>query len=975
MRLLSHIKTMILATAAIIAAGCVNEHGTEKIVGDVAFAVVSDAFAFMHGDKVAVMGAERPFTAKVDGDDVSLIGDVTLADEYYSAYPYSALKYFSPTEPVVAVMTIPVVQQAVKDQIPHDLRYQVGTAADNDMHMVFDEKTAYFKYTIGPESGNIRSISMVSDSEPLTGDISVMCKGDEDVYPMPGSAYNVCLVASGEYFEPGDYYIAFRPTDANNLDIAFEDGKGRIALKSYGLSSCDPGQIIDLGTVADLVFQSRDIIPGTSTLIYQGPNQMSFDIDVLSNKEVEVNVLEGAEWMSVVQTKAVTSSVFRVALQENTGTTRVGTFEVLSADSGSRIIYTVVQYGLAGASDEVAIRKSLAALYESANGHNWNNSLNWCTDASLDQWYGVSVNEYGEVVYLSLYYNYLQGTLPDKFDGFAQLSTLSLSQNALEGNIPSYVYDIGNVDLSKNYFVSVSDVESPESHVIRTLYIGDNQIEGTLPENVALIPNLSVIDASNNKFSGSLPETYGRFFEKGGTLRLNGNNLTGPLPESIRTNPKFKASFWSFIMFQNGEGIDFDGVDIYVSSTTYDMDSNPVETSEYLSKNEYTLYIALPSQRSVYEAALPEIYSWYRQYSVCGLGVMVYSPRVSSDYDYIMGKYNPQWSFVSNRLATFPNSSVLNMLLLDKSGRVVLSPAKSDMDDILTFLEDAYGPYEGVQNPEPPLEEEQPEDGLVTVLQTAEEGNGIDIVLMGDGYDAQSINDGIYESVMCEAMEYFFEIEPFSTNRHLFNVYAVNVVSGNANALGSYYAGGTSIKGNDQKCFEYAAKVLLAERMDNALVITIVNSTEFGGSTYMYAPKTEGDWANGKSVSYIPKVSLKMDFRGLIQHEAGGHGFAKLADEYTSGAGEEIPEAEMESIKAYEKYGWFRNIDFTDDPSKVKWSHLLSDDTSEGVYEGALGYSKGVWRPSRTSIMKDNQGAFNAPSREAIEYRIGKLAY
>ena len=82
MRLLSHIKTMILATAAIIAAGCVNDHGTEKIVGDVAFAVVSDAFAFMHGDKVAVMGAERPFTAKVDGDDVSLIGDVTLADEY-----------------------------------------------------------------------------------------------------------------------------------------------------------------------------------------------------------------------------------------------------------------------------------------------------------------------------------------------------------------------------------------------------------------------------------------------------------------------------------------------------------------------------------------------------------------------------------------------------------------------------------------------------------------------------------------------------------------------------------------------------------------------------------------------------------------------------------------------------------------------------------------------------------------------------
>ena len=468
MRLKFHIRTMMFAAVAFIAAACGDNHGREKIVGDVAFAVVSDDLVFSHGDKVAVMGAEKPFTVKVSGEDVSLIGDVTLSDEYYSAYPYSALKYFSPTEPVVAIMTIPVVQKAVKDQLPHDLRFSVGTASDHDRSMAFDEKTAYFKFTIGPASGNVRSISIVSDSAPLTGDISVMCKGDEDVYPMPGSAYNVCLVAPGEYFEPGDYYVAFRPTDATNLDIAFEDGQGRIALKSYGMSSCDPGQIIDLGTVADLVFQSRDIIPGTSTLIYQGPKQMSFDISVLTNKEVEVNVLEGSEWMSVVQTRTVTSPVFRIALQENAGTTRVGTFEVLSPDGGSRIIYTVVQYGLGGIANEEAIRKSLAALYESANGHNWNNSLNWCTDASLDQWYGLAVNEYGEVARLSLYYNYLQGTLPDKFDGFTSLSSISLSRNALEGNIPSYIYDIYSVELSDNYFESISDVENPESHLIRT---------------------------------------------------------------------------------------------------------------------------------------------------------------------------------------------------------------------------------------------------------------------------------------------------------------------------------------------------------------------------------------------------------------------------------------------------------------------------------------------------------------------------
>ena len=232
---------------------------------------------------------------------------------------------------------------------------------------------------------------------------------------------------------------------------------------------------------------------------------------------------------------------------------------------------------------------------------------------------------------------------------------------------------------------------------------------------------------------------------------------------------------------------------------------------------------------------------------------------------------------------------------------------------------------------------------------------------------------------MRETMEYFFEIEPFSSYRHLFNVYSVNVVSGDENALGTSYGEGTSIIGDDEKCFDYAAKALSADRMEDALVIVVINSTEFGGSTYMYAPRTEGDWAGGRSVSYIPKVQKKMDFRGLIQHEAGGHGFAKLADEYVGGPDDQISQSEKDRKRANEKYGWYRNIDFTDDPLTVKWAHILSDERyapePEGLYEGALGYGSGVWRPTYTSIMKDNQGAFNAPSREIIWCRIHKLAY
>ena len=969
-----------MATVSAVAIlSCGKTPDPEHVEGDVRFKVHSSSFQFVQGDRIAVQGAERPFGALIQGEDVFFVGDIKPSDNYCAVYPAAALKYFSPTEPTVAVMNIPVVQKAVKDQVPHALRLAVGSASDKDRCLAFEEKTAYFKFTIGPESGNIRSISVISDSAPLTGDISVMCDGGTDVYPMPGAAYNVCLAATGEYFEPGDYYIAVRPTGATELDIAFEDGQGRIALRSTGVSFCDPGQVIDLGTADDLVFQSREIIPGTSTLIYQGPMQMSFDVSTLSNKEVEVNVLEGSQWMSVVQTRAVSSPVFRISLKENTGTTRVGIFEVKSLEGDSRIIYTLVQYGPAGISDEETARKSLVALYESTNGHDWSNSLNWCTDASLDQWYGLIVNEYGEVTRISMYSNALSGTLPQKLEGFAPLFSFSLSKNSIEGNIPSYIYGMSNVDLTYNCFESISDVEEPESAVVQTLYIYDNQIEGQLPENIPLISNLAILDARNNKFSGSMPESYGRFFERGGNLRLNGNNLTGPLPEVIRTNPKFKTSLWSNILFQTGEGFDFDDIEIYAGTSTYDIDGNHHDAGEYYGMNHYTLYVDLTGSKALYDSVIPILDGWYRQYSQDGFGIMAYSSRIMADIDYIMQKHNPQWQFISDRLAVFPDSNVINMLLLDREGRVVLNPVKSGMDDILSFLESQFGPYVGAPMPEPPTDEEQPEDGAVIKLQEASEGNGIDIVLMGDGYQARSITDGTYETLMRETMEYFFEIEPFSSYRHLFNVYSVNVVSGNENALGTYYGEGTSIIGDDEKCFDYAAKALSADRMDDALVIVVINTTEFGGSTYMYAPKTEGDWAGGRSVSYIPKVQKKMEFRGLIQHEAGGHGFAKLADEYVGSPDYPISQSEKDRKKANEKYSWYRNIDFTDDPLTVKWAYILSDERystePEGMYEGALGYGSGVWRPTYTSIMKDNQGAFNAPSREAIWYRIHKLAY
>lgn len=309
-------------------------------------------------------------------------------------------------------------------------------------------------------------------------------------------------------------------------------------------------------------------------------------------------------------------------------------------------------------------------------------------------------------------------------------------------------------------------------------------------------------------------------------------------------------------------------------------------------------------------------------------------------------------------------------------------------DDIAEFI---YKDGGGGGEPDKPSYYESTDysqDGIVTKLQSATKGKGIDIVLMGDGYSDRLIIDGTYDRVMNTAMEKFFIEEPYKSFRDYFNVYSVKAVSKNEvfaidseTAFAGYFGaeGTTHVGGNDQRVFSYAVKAVGAERMDDALMVVMMNSEAYAGTCYMYYPTDNDNWGDGVSISYFPVGVDDNALAQVLQHEAGGHGFSKLADEYESFFIETITTDAIASIQAVEAYGWHKNIDLTSDPTQVKWSHFLIDsryaNEGLGVYEGAFVFTKGVYRPSWNSIMRDNTGGFNAPSREAIYYRIHKLAY
>lgn len=175
---------------------------------------------------------------------------------------------------------------------------------------------------------------------------------------------------------------------------------------------------------------------------------------------------------------------------------------------------------------------------------------------------------------------------------------------------------------------------------------------------------------------------------------------------------------------------------------------------------------------------------------------------------------------------------------------------------------------------------------------TVPNANGIRVVLMGDGFSDRQIQSGLYSELMKQTMEAFFQQEPFSSHRQYFDVGYVDVVSkhemvmeGNETALECYLGSGTTIGGNDETCREYAKSSGLTtdSELNETLIVVLANTVEHHGTCYMYGDyQYTGDYGRGHAVAYFTLEEPGLINVGTAIHEAAGHGFGKLSDEYVS---------------------------------------------------------------------------------------------
>ncbi|MBA0866809.1 hypothetical protein Goshw_024633 [Gossypium schwendimanii] len=175
---------------------------------------------------------------------------------------------------------------------------------------------------------------------------------------------------------------------------------------------------------------------------------------------------------------------------------------------------------------------------------------------------------YVEVIELSS--NSLTGTLPDKTSEFLRLTAFKVCNNSLQGVLPSILAtypELKIVDLSVNrlngsllpsFFMSTKltdlnlsgnnftgliplqdiknlpSVSSAGNLSLLTLDLSHNSLTGNLPPEIAKFHNLEILNLSDNKLEGSIPDGLPNEL-KGFNVSLN--NFSGAIPNNLRGFP------------------------------------------------------------------------------------------------------------------------------------------------------------------------------------------------------------------------------------------------------------------------------------------------------------------------------------------------------------------------------------------------------------------------------------------------------
>ena len=256
------------------------------------------------------------------------------------------------------------------------------------------------------------------------------------------------------------------------------------------------------------------------------------------------------------------------------------------------------------------------------------------------------------------------------------------------------------------------------------------------------------------------------------------------------------------------------------------------------------------------------------------------------------------------------------------------------------------------------------------------------IVIMGDGY--RSSDFGAFEAAAKDLVDHLFSVSPFSVDpfSKYFNVYFIYLNSqergiGNGKAkntaLRCYFYNDVEIFFDDVNTFggrkapnpfDIVEQFVPGIDLGNTVTVILANDSKAVFTTGFRNVAPFKEW-----ISIITVPPEPVDFKRLVLREIGGKAFARLAqeDDYFG------TQAKAKMKELFSLYGFYANIDFTDDPLQVKWNHFFPHDD---IYSelGIFHTGNGVYRPDNDNVMLYSGALhYDAPSREAIIKRIYQI--
>ncbi|KAL8526614.1 hypothetical protein ACS0TY_015715 [Phlomoides rotata] len=133
----------------------------------------------------------------------------------------------------------------------------------------------------------------------------------------------------------------------------------------------------------------------------------------------------------------------------------------------------------------------------------------------------------------------------------SSLMMLDLSVNQLKGEIPNWIWIVGNgflryVNLSHNGFTHLQEPYDLRS--LQYIDLHSNSLGGKIP----LPPFAAFIDFSSNKFSSSLPPNIGNYFKNAISISIAYNKITGTIPFSLCNTTRLQILDFSNNGFSGG---------------------------------------------------------------------------------------------------------------------------------------------------------------------------------------------------------------------------------------------------------------------------------------------------------------------------------------------------------------------------------------------------------------------------------------